>query len=248
MFASRQTITHIRALAALFPVLIFSACATLETDVREPELEPEPKPEPSTTVFLDEYNQLHYDGYLEFEANQRLYKLYLNAEINPEVLVISSEGGSVTPGLDLGDWVFDKGLVVVVEGVCASSCANYVFTAARQKGLKKDSVMIWHGSSWQKDADALYRQGDVYVVAWREREVRFFEKIGVDHRITIYGLSRYPFRAYLGSIMMANPIEGFDFSIEDMAKFGVTNVYAIEGEWNWREYTDCCNVIRMQVK
>ena len=48
--------------------------------------------------------------------------------------------------------------------------------------------------------------------------------------------------------MTTNPIEGFDFSIEDMAKFGVTDVYTIEGEWDWRKYTDCCNVVRMQFR
>jgi len=243
MLLYRQMISQAKTVLALIPVLFASACATMKTEAPEPVS----LPEPATVVYLDEYNQLHYEGYLEADANQRLYSHYANAQIKPEVLVISSEGGSVTPGLDLGDWVYDKGLVVIVEGVCASSCANYVFTAARQKGLKKDSVLIWHGSSLQKDVDELYRQGDSNVVAWRQREVSFFKKIDVDHQITIYGLERYPFRVYLGSIMMANPIEGFDFSIEDMAKFGVTDVYPIEGEWNWRKYTNCCNVVRMQL-
>lgn len=229
-----------RLLLAVLISLFVSACASVRTEVAQPE--------PSTVVFLDEYNQLHYDGYFEQESNQLLYSLYDDAVIKPEALVVSSGGGNVSWGLELGEWVYDNGLVVVIEGICASSCANYVFTAARHKGLKKDSVLIWHGSSWQKDADELYRQGDASVVAWRELEVGFFEKIGVDHRITIYGLSRYPFRTYLGAIMTLNPIQGFDFSIEDMAKFGVTNVYAIEGEWNWREYTDCCNVVRMRVE
>jgi hypothetical protein len=236
-------------IAALFSVWL-SGCASVKTGFPEPVTEPiqESITDPLTVVFLDEYNQLHYNGYFEQESNRKLIRLYMETPIKPETLIMSSEGGNVMNGIELGEWVYDTGLVVVVDGVCASSCANYVFTAGRQKGLKKDSVIIWHGSSWQQDADELYRQGDPSVIEWRQREVGFFEKIGVDHQITIYGLNRYPFRTYLGAIMTANPIEGFDYSIEDMAKFGVTNVYEIEGEWDWRAYTDCCNVVRIPVR
>jgi len=202
---------------------------------------------PQTTVFIDKENRLHYEGYLDKDSNDLLLALYEKATVKPETLVISSGGGDVLLGLDLGEWIYDNGLNVVIDRMCASSCANYIFTAANRKGLKKDSVLFWHGSSWQKDVDELYRQGNEFVVALRKREVSFLKKIEVDHRIATYGLSRYSFWSYVAAFITTVPIEGFDFSIEDMAKFGVTNVYLVDDHWNWREHTNCCNVKRVEV-
>ncbi len=198
-------------------------------------------------MFLDDGNQLHYEGLLDADSNELLYSLFKQATVKPDTLVISSGGGDVLLGLDVGNWIYDNNLSVVIEKACLSSCANYIFTAANRKGLNKNSIIFWHGSSWQKNIDKLHRQGIEYFVALRKREIEFFKKIKVDHRITTYGLNRYSFWSRLGAFFTADPIVGFDFSIEDMAKFGVTDVYEVDGHWDWRKYTDCCNAKRMKI-
>ncbi len=229
---------YILALAAL----LLAACAGNKTKPQEP---------PPTTVFLDKKNGIHYNGRLDKAANEQLFSLYEESITKPDTLVIFSGGGSALLGMDLGDWVYENEINVVVDQLCASSCANYIFTAAKRKGLKKDSVLLWHGNSWQPDMDALVRAGNESKIAWREREVSFFEKIKVDYRIAIYGFgsASASLWEYIRAFFTFKPIivHGFDYSIEDMEKFGVTNVHLIDGHWNWRKYTDHYNVTRVKL-
>ncbi len=221
----------------LSAVLLLTACAGTKNTSQEPP----------TTVFLDKENQIHYDGHLNKEANERLFELYETSITKPDTLVISSSGGGVMLGMDLGDWVYDNEINIVIDKLCASSCANYIFTAGKQKSLKKDSIIIWHGSSWQKNIDALVRDGNKSIVDWRKREVSFFKKIEVDYRITVYGFGRYSLWQYIKAVFTAEPILGFDYSVEDMGKFGITNVHLVDGHWSWRKYTNCCNVKRVKL-
>ena len=56
----------------------------------------------STTVFLDDDNQLHYEGHLDADSNELLYSLFKQTTVKPDTLVISSGGGDVLLGLDIG--------------------------------------------------------------------------------------------------------------------------------------------------
>ena len=67
-----------------------------------------------------------------------------------ETLVISSGGGEINAAMKMGSWVFDNNIDVVVDGVCMSSCANYVFTAGRRKTIKNGSIVAWHGNALQE--------------------------------------------------------------------------------------------------
>ncbi len=209
-------------------------------------MKPPALPVPGNGVFLDDQNRLHYEGEITAQNSEMLFALWSSSEPRPGTLIIDSQGGSVMPGMDIGEWVFENNITVVVAGACVSSCANYVFTAARQKMLHRDSILVWHGSSWQKNMDEQFREGVDSIVEWRNREVAFFSHIGVDYRITTYG-EDYTFGDYAHAVFTREPILGFDYSIEDMAKFGVSNIQLVDGEWAWRNYTDCCNVKRVQV-
>jgi len=65
-------------------------------------------------------------------------------------LVINSGGGEINAGMEIGSWVFDNQIDVVVDGVCMSSCANYIFTAGRYKTISKGSIVAWHGNALQE--------------------------------------------------------------------------------------------------
>ena len=51
--------------------------------------------------------------------------------------------------MDFGDWVFENQLNVKVIGRCFSSCANYVFTAAKIKVIENGALVAWYGSAVQ---------------------------------------------------------------------------------------------------
>ena len=74
--------------------------------------------------------------------NLRLFELYAKATPRPRLLKVTSSGGDITLGMELGEWVFRNGLDVEVVDHCFSSCANYVFTAGKAKYLNPDAVLM----------------------------------------------------------------------------------------------------------
>ncbi len=217
----------------LFLIIFLSSCTTV---IRTGKTQ--------TIVRLDTENNLWYEGEISAESNKELYSLYEKSKEKPNQLIINSQGGDVHAGMDFGEWVRSKNLLLVVDRGCASSCANYVFTAARKKALKKNSVLIWHGNSFQESIDALVNEDLDYAVEWRLREETFFREIGVDYNICIAGFEQISFWDKLKAFFTQRPIAGFDYSLEDMQRYGIDNVSLLDGEWNWRKYSSQYNVIR----
>ena len=144
--------------------------------------------------------------------------------------------------MDFGIWVVDGNLDVVVDHSCLSSCANYVFTAGRNKSILPGAVVAWHGSAKQPGLlDQLHaiveEQIDAHELSprARKRELRrakranvkyltdaiykqdqFFYRLGVDEYVTRIGNEKYGVRGF------------FYLSVEDMAAFGIDNVTAPE--------------------
>lgn len=181
-----------------------------------------------------------YRGELTEDGLAALRKLAQGRTI--DTLVVDSGGGEIVTGMDFGYWALERGLNVMVDGVCLSSCANYVFTAGRSKTILPGSVVGWHGSAEQpglldqmhveaekavrakklppgKEAEELVRvrQANVdYLTGAILKQGEFFHRVGVDEYITrigneIYGLSGF-----------------YYLSVEDMARFGISNVNAPE--------------------
>jgi hypothetical protein len=201
-----------------------------------------PKP---TSVFLDQANVLHYDGELDAEANRRLFELHRYAPLKPKRMIISSAGGSIYLGMDVGEWVRDNGIEVEVDRGCLSSCANYIFTAAKKRYLRAHSTLMWHGGTASllkpnASPDDPLRKG-------AEREIAFFSSIGVDRDLLTYGFSRYAPADLLESFRRGTKIQGFDYSLEDLADFGVSNIELLDGEWDWRRFKPDYFVVRAKV-
>lgn len=202
-------------------------------------------PPPETKVFVDEHNQLHYDGGINEDANLRIFELYQSLQTKPNTLEITSKGGSVIEGMKLGNWVFDHQLDVVVGRGCASSCANYVFPAGQKKFLHKDSVLIWHGNSYQDDVSELYAVGNKSALEFRNKENAFYKRINVHPLLGEYGHKDFSiwnrlYHYFKGTV-------GYDYSIEDMKKFGITNIQLIDNAWEWRKYKSEFYVLRVKV-
>jgi hypothetical protein len=182
-----------------------------------------------------------YRGGIVAEANAQAARLLAEDE-GIAWLHITSVGGEVDRGMDLGELVRDHGLNVKVVDYCASSCANYVFPAGQRKLLPADSVVVWHGSAIQaglgdlsaidfsameahlgrslsdsEKAAAAQEMGlTAYFEAIARRQADFYAALGIDERVTVFGQD-------IGC--------GCDWTIPvaDMARFGITGVEAPDG-------------------
>jgi hypothetical protein len=137
----------------------------------------------------------------------------------------------------LADWVHARQLDVVVTGVCLSSCANYVFPAARQKEIRPGAIVAWHGNYhhlahtglWRDDVELrMQRDGEDEQTATRyvqsqvarlvELEREFFKRIGVDEQV-----------CWIGKQPPYNVADYYFLSATDMARFGISDVQAPAG-------------------
>ena len=115
-------------------------------------------------------------------------------------IVIKSPGGNGDAGLPLGETVRDLKLAIVVDGYCMSACANYVALGASDLFVPNDGVLGFHGGvlnissaeseKWYRDLlknsgmpDELIGPQIERDKALYQRELAFFQSIGVSHAI-----------------------------------------------------------------
>lgn len=199
---------------------------------------------PATTTLWANGSVIEFSGEITMDSSAEFIRL---AELHrPQRLVITSGGGAVLAGLDMADYVHSHGMDVEVPTACFSSCANYVFPAARNKVIQGSGLVGWHGTiahllhlhdlGKQKIPDEVMHQ----VESMANRERAFFRKIGVDD-----------FMPWFAKLPPYNVYNTYLLSIEDMARFGVHHVSAPEGyastdlsAWNT---ADRVNMVFVQV-
>jgi hypothetical protein len=142
---------------------------------------------PGTFVQRDEQT-LVFTGYITFGTANAFA-----AALKPETttLVLDSGGGLTTDGLEMGRLIHTRGLDVVVDGLCASSCANYLFTAGRHKTVLPGSYVGFHGdprASRAGDDELARARGEVVPVRLGNPEQyraddEFYRSIGLNPAI-----------------------------------------------------------------
>jgi hypothetical protein len=200
----------------------------------------------ATRVFMEK-GELHYIGYLDDDANRRLFALYDSLATKPSVLAITSRGGDVATGLDLGHWVHEKKLDIKVTQHCLSSCANYIFTAGARKVVGNSAVIGFHGGISSQSFDLAGETKTRYAAMtaqqqqafWArlredtrpllERETGFFKRIGVRQEITTYGQA---------ARFEKTVPDGWTFSEEGFRRFGVDRIEVLDGPWRPRPERD----------
>ena len=138
-------------------------------------------------------------------------------------LVIRSQGGLVAPALEMAEAMQARGIDVEVQGLCLSSCANYIFPAGRRKLISGPGAVAWHGNM----AHVIYRQtrGDEQ---WSEdtmsqarelapREEAFYRNVGVDG-----------FICWFGKIPPYGEGDFYALSVADMKRFGIADVTVLD--------------------
>lgn len=187
-------------------------------------------------VFLPEHNvtvsgtTLVFDGPISGDSVLEALRVVRNSGADIEKIRITSPGGDVPSGIELGYFVKENNLEVEVDTLCFSACANYVIPAARRVLINDGSLIGWHGGPRQSDEiwKAMAPSSDKddlmkFVARLREKEEAFFEYINVDPDITVYGLTSSK------ECQLTKEIQGWYYSTNDMAKMGVPNV-VIDGE------------------
>jgi hypothetical protein len=168
-------------------------------------------------------------------------------------LVISSGGGDTVAGRHVGRWVRDMGLVVEVDVICFSSCADYIFPAGRARVIRADAFVGWHGNERQFEvlaarqgvslAEELGRyapkglpseQRAAFVQEFlrsisvtRRDEADFYAQLGLQDAFAVCAV---------GDVLEKRPDftgqRGWGFSLADMARLGLAyTVYLGEGRY-----------------
>jgi hypothetical protein len=70
-------------------------------------------------------------------------------------IIVNSAGGPVGGALPIALRLQERRVDLIVDGLCASSCANYFFVAARRKTVLPGSLVLFHGGipdpPWPED-------------------------------------------------------------------------------------------------
>jgi hypothetical protein len=173
-----------------------------------------------------------YEGSLSVEHNVSFFDMVDGQPVRR--LIITSSGGEVEAGIELGEWVYRHGIDVEVPDHCLSSCANYVFPAGRNKTILDGAMVAWHGNYhhlkatglWLNDVSARMKhtgetleQATQQVRQQMEHLVRlehdFFAAIAVDQHL-----------CWIGKMPPYNAPNYYYLSPQDMARFGLTQVRA----------------------
>ena len=100
------------------------------------------------------------------------------------------------------------------------------------------SPLAVHGSAWQQEWDISAEHKamfEVYLNTMRQQETAFYASIGVDNALSVYGQNNVTFWDLVASLFGKSTI-GYDYSLDDMARFGISNIVLLDDEWDWRKY------------
>lgn len=199
-------------------------------------------------------SRLEFRGLITDVTVHSALELYAAAGRKPSILSIESSGGTSRAAMTLGKLIFENAMDVEVDTYCHSSCANYVFTAGRQKLLSRTASLVWHGGATQPVSErrleelleetlsqldaatkAKFLEGRSHeaqielvhrsLLELIRLETQFFERIGVDQRITTLGIASQPPPLEGGRYM------GWDYSLEDLATLGIYGIVLKDSIW-----------------
>lgn len=239
------------ALAACLMVAAWAARAAPASAPRPPEVE-RARSEPAFVRVQGD--TLYYTGNMS-KASSAAFDAAVAGVGRGQLtrLVISSGGGDTVEGRHVGRWVRDRALVVEVDVICFSSCADYVFPAGRVRVIRADAFVGWHGNERQFDvlaartgvsvadqlatvppADvapgpraAFVKEALRSFAVTQKDEAEFYASLGLNDAFAVCAvgdvLERRP--GYVGQI-------GWGFSLADMARLGLANtVYLGQGRY-----------------
>ena len=89
-------------------------------------------------------SMLRFEGYVEEPTAVEFFE-----KVTPSTrqIVITSGGGDAKTAMRIGEYIASHQIDIVVEGRCVSSCANYLFLAAKNKTVRPGAWLGFHGGA-----------------------------------------------------------------------------------------------------
>lgn len=134
-------------------------------------------------------------GRLDKELLAEFRRVIQTADLRDVRVRLRSPGGDIHAGMAIGREIHHRKLDVEVDLRCISSCANYLFTAGRNKYLQSPDQVLFHGGALQPDfvaaALVLVEQG-IHAVSGEDVP----SALELQQWRELYGLAdEYPFNA-----------------------------------------------------
>lgn len=195
---------------------------------------PDIKPFQEKSVIVQKGNVVYFDGLISKQSFTTLSNFPHPDKI--ESISINSMGGDVEAALDIADWMWENHINITIRTVCASACANYLFPAARNKFIGKDSYLLLHGGvnspekEFQLDTNKDFSRNSFFespeVKKIKSRELIFYHKINVD--------SKYPYCPQLEENYSDKfPEKWFSYEPLSLEKFGISNIHYANSPSQW---------------
>ncbi len=154
------------------------------------------------------------------------------------MIVLRSSGGLNEAALDMVDRIMSKHLIAVVDGMCLSACANYLFPAAASKIVLDGEIVGFHGGltdgpytisitlansrSSLPTNDELQHDFTDYKMkteALLSRQARFYQQIGADKDV----IDKSPLKIYRSQFKFEDSV--WEYGPDTLRdKFGIKNI------------------------
>lgn len=174
--------------------------------------------------FHPELSVVCINGELGFDTSVALKALVRNHAGQIKFVVITSPGGYLTPALDMADIIDRNEYDVVVGGVCASSCAQFLFMAGRVKYLLDGAILAFHGGPI---SDAKIAKMDVsnknklFLKEENRRFKVFYKRMGLNMEM----LTKPP--AWVEEKLRSGKIIFWTWPVDQLKNFGVKNIVSM---------------------
>ena len=166
-----------------------------------------------STASITAGNQLSYDTAVESSsklcADRNISKVFrvgrvicLRGEINQklkddffklsphrdDIIVSSGPGGDIAAAMDIGDFIYENNVLVIIDDLCGSSCAYFIALGGRQLALYDSGLLGFHGGPIPKKdimkIQNITKNDRKKIIYDNKRFKNFFDKRGLQIRIT----------------------------------------------------------------
>ena len=118
-----------------------------------------------------------FHGVIEKGELSRFLAIYRSSDTT---LIVDSTGGQMDAALEIGKTLLNNpNLTVVVRGICASSCANYLFLAGQTKvidhgivGFHGNWKAMYESEKFRKEAATIQPGPRAKLLAWHRQKVK----------------------------------------------------------------------------
>jgi hypothetical protein len=118
------------------------------------------------------------------------------------VVIMTSSGGDLIQGLQIGETIKNHEFATLVDGKCYSACAYAWLAGGQHRGMIRGSEVIFHSPYRENDVDHSDGTGNMVVG-------QYLAEIGIDLKTSVAITGHGPHDYYLLSASAVNPIVPF---------------------------------------